>query len=1020
MEKVAEFEAHTDYIRYLEVHPSLPHVLSCSDDTTIKLWDWEKDWNCTKVFEGHAHYVMMVRFNPKDANTFASASLDRTVKVWGLGASDPHFSLDGHDKGINCVDYYPGGDKPYLLSGSDDRTVKVWDYQTKACVQTLEGHTNNVVAVCFHPRLPVLLSGAEDGTVRLFNSATYRAETTLNYGLERVWTLSATQSTSEVAIGFDEGTIVVKLGSDEPVASLDTHTSKVVWSQGGTISQASLKGLDPEEAQDGEKIQVAAREMGSTEVYPQSLRHNCNGRFVVVIGDGEYIIYTSQALRNKAFGTALDFVWSSVGTGDYAVRESISRVKTFRNFKEHRTLKPAVASAEGICGGALLGVRGPDCVLFFDWDDAALIRQIDVAVKEVYWNEAGDHLALVAEDAYYILRYDRDLVVAALSANAVPADGVEGAFELLHQIEDKVGTAHWVGDCFLYTANGSRLNYYVGGQVMTLAHLAAPAYLLGYLPKEDRVFLGDKQGGFLSYQVNQAVLRYQTAIVRRDFAAANALLAEGRVPAAEYGAVARFLESQGFKEEALQVTPDPDQKFDLSIELGRADLALELLEAAGDADQGTTEYATKWKRLGDLALGKGDLALAQRCALASDDLSGLLLLCTSAGDLQGLAALAEKARALGRANVAFLALFLQGRVEECLDLLVEGKRHAEAAFLARTYLPSHVPRLVALWKEAVAPQSEKAAAALACPAEFPNLFEDFDVALQVEQLFLQNREQRFPASTWPEAKGQLDLDLIAFLKGQGGGGGGGGTAPPPAEETAPPAPAAAEVNAPPPPGEGAAEEAQRPAEEQRAAEAAAAAAAAEAAAAAAEAAAAEQAVAAAAATQAAEAQRLAEEQAAKQAAAEAERLAAEQRAAQEAAAAEAERLAAEQRAAQEAVAAAEAQRLAAEQRAAQEAAAAAEAQRLAEEQAAAAEAARLAAEQRAAQEAAAAAEAQRLAEEQAAAAAAAEAERLAAEEAAAAQRLADEEAARKKAEEEAASIAKEADDILDDDFGDDW
>ncbi|CAM9596798.1 unnamed protein product, partial [Heterosigma akashiwo] len=598
MEKVAEFEAHTDYIRYLEVHPSLPHVLSCSDDTTIKLWDWEKDWNCTKVFEGHAHYVMMVRFNPKDANTFASASLDRTVK------------------GINCVDYYPGGDKPYLLSGSDDRTVKVWDYQTKACVQTLEGHTNNVVAVCFHPRLPVLLSGAEDGTVRLFNSATYRAETTLNYGLERVWTLSATQSTSEVAIGFDEGTI-----GNLAIHFTVTHLTAIV--------------------------------------------HIC-----------------SQIL--------------------------------------------ATSSEQSL-----------------------------------------------------------------------------------------VGTAHWVGDCFLYTANGSRLNYYVGGQVMTLAHLAAPAYLLGYLPKEDRVFLGDKQGGFLSYQVNQAVLRYQTAIVRRDFAAANALLAEGRVPAAEYGAVARFLESQGFKEEALQVTPDPDQKFDLSIELGRADLALELLEAAGDADQGTTEYATKWKRLGDLALGKGDLALAQRCALASDDLSGLLLLCTSAGDLQGLAALAEKARALGRANVAFLALFLQGRVEECLDLLVEGKRHAEAAFLARTYLPSHVPRLVALWKEAVAPQSEKAAAALACPAEFPNLFEDFDVALQVEQLFLQNREQRFPASTWPEAKGQLDLDLIAFLKGQGGGG--GGTAPP-AEETAPPAPAAAEVNAPPPPGDGAAEEAQRPAEEQRAAE----------------------------------------------------------------------------------------------------------------------------------------------------------------------------------------------------------
>lgn len=49
------------------------------------------------------------------------------------------------------------------------------------------------------------------------------------------------------------------------------------------------------------------------------------GRFIVVCGDGEYIIYTSQALRNKSFGSALDFVWSAVGTGDYAIRESINK-----------------------------------------------------------------------------------------------------------------------------------------------------------------------------------------------------------------------------------------------------------------------------------------------------------------------------------------------------------------------------------------------------------------------------------------------------------------------------------------------------------------------------------------------------------------------------------------------------------------------------------------------------------------------------------------------------------------------
>jgi len=80
-EKVAVFEAHTDYIRHVAVHPSQPYLLSCSDDMMVKLWDWDQGWKNLQVFEGHSHYVMQVAFNPKDSNTFASASLDRTIKV---------------------------------------------------------------------------------------------------------------------------------------------------------------------------------------------------------------------------------------------------------------------------------------------------------------------------------------------------------------------------------------------------------------------------------------------------------------------------------------------------------------------------------------------------------------------------------------------------------------------------------------------------------------------------------------------------------------------------------------------------------------------------------------------------------------------------------------------------------------------------------------------------------------------------------------------------------------------------
>ena len=195
MEKVTSFEAHNDYIRSLSVHPTQTLVLSSSDDLQIRLWDWSTGWSLKQVFEGHTHYVMQVCWNPKDANMFASASLDRTIKVWGVGSPVPYYQLEGHERGVNCLEYFHGGDKPYLISGSDDRTIKVWDYQTKACIQTLEGHSHNVSSVCFHPNLPIILSGSEDGTICVWHSNTFRLENTLNYGMERAWTMAYSHCT---------------------------------------------------------------------------------------------------------------------------------------------------------------------------------------------------------------------------------------------------------------------------------------------------------------------------------------------------------------------------------------------------------------------------------------------------------------------------------------------------------------------------------------------------------------------------------------------------------------------------------------------------------------------------------------------------------------------------------------------------------------------------------------------------------------------------------------------------------
>ncbi|TPP64734.1 Coatomer subunit beta' [Fasciola gigantica] len=768
--RLQQIEAHSDYIRSIAVHPTQPFILTSSDDMLIRLWDWEKNWTCAQVFEGHNHYVMQLVFNPKDHNTFASASLDHTVKVWSLGSTTPNFTLEGHERGVNCVDYYLFGDKPYLASGSDDRTVKIWDYQTKACVQTLEGHAQNISAVAFHPELPIIMTGSEDGTVRVWHSSTYRLESTLNYGLERIWAMVCHRGKQLVGIGYDEGTIVISLGRDEPAMSMDA-SGKLVCARHAELVQANLRSLSlggadgADEIQDGERLPVSFKEMGTSDIYPQTIEHNANGRFVVVCGDGEYIVYTAMALRNKTFGQAQEFVWSLADASMYAVRESNAIVKVYKQFKETRTFKLDYG-AEQIFGGHLLGVRSLTGLTLYDWSTGKLVRRIDISPRAVCWNESGQLVALCTSEVVYVLRYTADQVPDTDPVPGSPeeADGYEQAFQLVKNGEINVAVRNgmWYGDAFLFTTTTNRLCYYVGGELVTLAHLDRPMYLLGYLAKENRLFLGDRDLQIVSYSLLLSVLEYETAVMRGDFTAADAIFPN--IPKEQRTKIAQFLEKQGFRTQAMRVTTDPDHKFELALQLGDHELCRQL---ASEGDPEANEI--KWKQLAEAACRASNFSLVEECLCRTKDYASLLLLASSSGNSQLLKWIGEQASTESKDNVAFLARFLLSDLEGCLELLVKAERLPEAAFFARTYLPSKVPEIVELWRtwlDQSTKSSAKIVQALANPKDYPNLFPGLEDSLAAEQWLKVDRKQRtqLPASAYSSQIPMCDRDPITEMR----------------------------------------------------------------------------------------------------------------------------------------------------------------------------------------------------------------------------------------------------------------
>jgi len=69
-----------------------------------------------------------------------------------------------------------------------------------------------------------------------------------------------------------------------------------------------------------------------------------------------------------------------------------------------------------------------------------------------------------------------------------------------------------------------------------------------------------------------------------------------QIPESEKIKIAQFLDAQGLKEMALDITTDMDHKFELAVQLGKLDLAYQIAKKA-DSEH-------KWKLIADMAMNE--------------------------------------------------------------------------------------------------------------------------------------------------------------------------------------------------------------------------------------------------------------------------------------------------------------------------------------------------------------------------------------------------------------------------------
>lgn len=208
-ETTRSFLGHTGPVYRCAFAPEMNLLLSCSEDSTIRLWSL-LTWSCVVTYRGHVYPVWDVRFAPH-GYYFVSCSYDKTARLWATDSNQALRVFVGHLSDVDCVQFHPNSN--YVATGSSDRTVRLWDNLTGQSVRLMTGHKGSVSSLAFSACGRYLASGSVDHNIIVWDLSSGSLVTTL---------LRHTSTVSTITFSRD-GTILAAAGLDNNLTLWDFH-----------------------------------------------------------------------------------------------------------------------------------------------------------------------------------------------------------------------------------------------------------------------------------------------------------------------------------------------------------------------------------------------------------------------------------------------------------------------------------------------------------------------------------------------------------------------------------------------------------------------------------------------------------------------------------------------------------------------------------------------------------------------------------------------------------------------------